>query len=114
MTEAEFAVLAKKPRKFRNTPTTDAEGNRFASKKEAKRYAELGLMLRTGAITWLAKQVRFALPGRSEYRSDFAYRTSDGVFVVEDVKSPVTRKQPLYRMKKRQMREIHGIDIFET
>lgn len=118
MTEAAFSAMtgAKvvKPRKFRNTPTIDAEGNRFDSKKEAKRYAELGLMLRMGEIVWLAKQVRFALPGRTEYRADFCYRKKDGRFVVEDVKSPVTRKEPVYRMKARQMLEIYGITIVEV
>lgn len=118
MTEAAFAAMtgAKtvKPRKFRNTPTVDADGNRFDSKKEAKRYTELGLMLRMGEIVWLAKQVRFTLPGRTEYRADFCYKTKSGAFVVEDVKSPITRKQPVYRMKARQMLEIYGHIIKEV
>jgi len=34
--------------------------------------------------------------------------------VIEDVKSPVTRKLPAYRLKKRLMLACHGITIVEV
>ena len=105
---------APKPKKYRNHVVVDAEGLRHDSKKEAKRYAELGVLLRAGEITWLARQVRFALPGKTEYRADFVYKDSDEKLHVEDVKSPATRKLQAYRIKFRQMRDLHGIEIEEV
>jgi len=39
--------------------------------------------------------------------------TPNGVKVVEDVKSEVTRKLPTYRLKNKLMRAVHGIAIRE-
>jgi hypothetical protein len=107
------AAEVQKPAKYRNQKETDEDGVTHDSKKEARRWRELRLLLRAGELVWLARQVRFALPGETEYWADFAYRTSDGRFVVEDVKSEATRKLPVYRLKKRQMLAIHSIEIVE-
>lgn len=56
---------------IRATPTI-VEGQRFASKSEARRWGELRLMERVGAITSLARQVVVNLAGVT-YRPDFAY-----------------------------------------
>src|SRR3990172_3854168 len=45
------------------------------------------------------------------YNPDFSYRKSG--LVVEDVKSPVTRKLPAYRLKKKLMLACYGITIVE-
>ena len=109
-----------KKAKYRNKPV-EIDGERFDSKKEAKRAKELRMLLRAGAITWLAKQVWFHLPGQTVYIADFVYGVSlkvpgggiTSVTTVEDVKSDVTRKLQAYRIKARQMKAIHGIDVVE-
>ncbi len=113
---------APKRQKYGNTPTTDAEGIRHASKKQAARYRELGTMLKGGAISILAREVRFRLPGGIEYRADHVFMfdaeilatlVNAGELVVEDVKSDATRKDKVYRLKKKQMKECLGIEIAE-
>ena len=90
----------------------------FDSKKEADRFVELSLMEKAKMIQDLKCQVSFLLIPKSEYGreinyvADFTYY-EDGVLIVEDVKSPVT-KTPLYRLKKRLMAEIYDIVIKET
>lgn len=105
---------APKQKKYRNHVVVDGEGLRHDSKKEERRWRELGLMLRAGEIKWLARQVRFMLPGNTEYRADFAYADKRWRLRVEDVKSPETRKLAAYRIKVRQMKEIHNITIIEV
>ncbi len=89
------------------------------SKAEARRKSELELLARAGKITDLEFQREFVLISKSEYghaikyRSDFCYRI-DGRFTVEDVKSPITAKNPVYRLKKRLMAEVYGIEIREV
>jgi hypothetical protein len=90
----------------------------FDSRKEAKRYGELKLLIINGKIGWLELQVpyRFKIEGQkiSAYIADFRYLDADtGNVIVEDVKSVATRKLPVYRMKKKLMKSIYGIDIQE-
>lgn len=105
---------AEKPKKYRNHIVVDAEGLRHDSKKEERRWRELGALLRAGEIRWLARQVRFALPGNTEYRADFVYADKRFRIKVEDVKSAETRKLQAYRIKVRQMKAIHKIEIMEV
>ena len=89
------------------------------SKAEARRKAELELLARAGKITDLEFQREFVLISKSDwgraikYRSDACYRV-DGQLVVEDTKSPITAKNPVYRLKKRLMAEVYGITIKEV
>lgn len=89
--------------KYRNTPT-EVDGIKFASKREAARWSELKLIERTGEICNLERQRRFPIIINgvkiADYVSDFTYTTRSGnCLVIEDVKSPITRKNPLYRLK---------------
>jgi len=91
----------------------------FDSKKEAKRYRELRLLLKDGKIAFLARQVYFAFHIKGEtvggYVADFVYsETVTGKMIVEDVKSDVTRKLPVYRLKRRLMLAIHNLKIQEV
>ena len=103
-------------------------GNRktlgFDSKKEAQRYGELLLMQKAKHIRDLKTQVRYELiPSQRignkvveracHYVADFDYYTSDGVHVVEDVKSPATRTKD-YIIKRKLMLLVHGIRIREV
>jgi hypothetical protein len=110
-------------RKYGNTRTV-VDGITFASKKEAKRWGELRLLEKVGAITDLQRQVRFALEVNGvkvgAYIADFQYRESlpdwHGVtgrsqLVVEDCKGFRT---PEYKLKAKLMRAVHGITIRET
>ena len=47
------------------------------------------------------------------YHADFAYYTKDGDYVVEDVKSDITKTEQ-YKIKRKLMMYIHGIRISEV
>jgi hypothetical protein len=100
-----------RPAKFGNVRTV-VDNISFASKREAKRYGELKLMLRAGLITDLRLQVRhkLAVNGQHicEYVSDFEYLSRTGERVVEDSKGMAT---PIFLYKQRMMKAIHGIDV---
>ena len=91
----------------------------FDSIKEAKRYKELKLLQKAGAIGFLALQVEFELNEGGthslKYIADFTYiDAKTGENVVEDVKSRFTSKMQVYRKKKKLMKKVHGIEIKET
>ena len=116
MTAAEFnAQRSGKPHKYGAVPT-EVDGIRFASKAEAKRYGELKLRERAGEIAGLVLQPRFPLTVNGvkigTYVGDFLYYDKDcQVTTVEDVKGVAT---PVYRIKRRLMQALHGIEIVEV
>lgn len=87
----------------------------FDSKKEANRYVELTLMEKAKAIQDLHTQVAFPLIKKSKYGreikyiADFTYY-DNGKFIVEDTKGFRT---DVYKLKKRLMAELYGIEIKE-
>ena len=107
---------AKPPRKYRNEPV-EMDGVRFDSKKEARRWAELVLMERAGRITQLRRQVAVPVVAGGEvvceYVADAVY-FEDGTKVIEDTKSPATRRNPVYRLKRKLLKALYGIDVRET
>ena len=125
-------MLRDRRHKYGNIETT-IDGITFSSKREAMRYAELKLLEKAGQISDLQLQKpyvlipKFNLNGKTYrpiiYIADFAYydETNDGHicksttrWVVEDVKSPVTRKNPVYRIKKKMMAYFHRIEVQEV
>lgn len=97
------------------------DGMTFDSVKEYRRFCELRLIERSGAITDLQRQVKFELiPSQRvdgkvverpcTYVADFVYREG-GRTVVEDTKGFKTQE---YRIKKKLMLYIHGIQIRES
>ena len=103
--------------KYKNIKT-----NGYASKREAKRAAELNLLERIGEIHGLLEQVTFQLApsvvvqGRKRpplrYIADFTYYDEPGgTMTVEDCKGYRTSE---YRIKRHLMMSVHGIDILET
>lgn len=119
------AAPAAKRQKYGNKVTTDADGTKHASKKQALRYRDLGLLMKSGEILMLAREVRFRLPGGIEYRADHVFCNQralmviaelikDGDMTVEDVKSEATQKNRLYINKAKQMRECLGIAVKEV
>lgn len=106
-----------KPKKNKyNAQKAVVDGITFDSKKEAKRYSELKLLVQSGVITNLRLQVPYILYSKSQYGgvrkylADFVY-IENGKEIVEDVKGHKTKE---YSLKRRMMAEIHGIVIKET
>ena len=98
--------------KYRNTKIM-IDGIEFDSKKEGLRYKELKLLQKAGLIYNLKLQSTFELQpsfkrkGKTiraiTYKSDFDYMTKDGRHIVEDVKSPATEKDKVYRLKRKML-----------
>ena len=110
-------ILSKWPggHKFKNTPT-EVDGILFQSKKEATRWRMLLLLQKAGKIKDLSRQVSYRLDVNEQkictYIADFLYHDVDlDRLVVEDVKGVRT---PEYKLKRKLMLAIYGIEIKET
>lgn len=112
-----------KQNKYKNI-ITEYEGIKFDSKKEAQVYARLKTMEKFGIIKDLERQVeyelipKFELNGKSYrktiYKCDFRYVSiQDDKIHVVDVKSRITAKNDVYRLKKKLMAYKYGIEIEE-
>lgn len=107
--------------KYKNCKTT-VDGITFDSAKESRRYTELKLLEKAGEISELTLQPVFelapsvTLSGRKKpalkYIADFSYKEA-GYLVVEDVKSPMTRQLPAYRIKLHLLKHIYGLEVEE-
>jgi hypothetical protein len=119
LSAAEYRALADAPpgRKYGNEPV-EVDGHTFASRAEARRYADLRLMERAGALDQLRVQPRWVLIVNGQiighYTADFAYLTADGREVVEDVKGGGATKTEAYRLRKKLMLALWGIAIVEV
>ncbi len=120
-----------KPRNKYHSKKITVNGNTFDSQKEYRRFFELSLLLRAGAITELKRQVEFELiPAQREpdtvgvrggvkqgkviehavkYVADFVYK-ENGKLVVEDTKGFRTKD---YIIKRKLMLWVHKIKIKE-
>ncbi len=121
-----------KSNKYGNAKVT-VEGITFDSKREARRYLDLLLLLKAGEISDLQRQVKYTLiPAQREpdiigpkggrkpgkllehevaYIADFKYTDKDGNTVVEDTKGFRTKD---YELKRKMMLYFHGIRIQEV
>ena len=106
---------------------TEVDGIRFDSKKEARRYEQLMLLLQSGRIRELKLQRDYTLQEAYtttegirvraiRFRADFSYEEQDEhgawVEIVEDVKSKATKTR-VYAIKKKLMQDIHGVRVRE-
>lgn len=110
----------KKGSKYKNVKTKDG----FDSGKEKKRYFELELMQKAGVITSLNKQVSFSLVDKftdkrgikereAKYIADFVYYDREKKsLVIEDVKSPITRKLSVYILKRKLVKQKYPDYLF--
>lgn len=101
------------PSKYKNRRT-----NGYDSKKEANYAVILRNLLTTGSITCLQEQIRYELlPAMGKNRAvhyvlDFMYRDGvDGKWHYVDVKG---YKTEVYKLKKKMMLAVHGIEIEEV
>lgn len=114
-----------------NSRKIERDGITFDSLKEYRRFCELSLLEKAGAISGLQRQIKFVLvPAQYEpdtigkrgavkrgkllerevsYIADFQY-TQDGKTVVEDTKGFKTKD---YIIKRKLMLYVHGIKIQE-
>lgn len=95
----------------------EMDGITFDSQKEANRYNDLKLMQAAGEIQDLKHHVAFPIDVNGmhvcDYEADFVYQTIGGLRI-EDVKSTITRRLPAYRLKRKLMQAVHGIEIVEV
>ena len=100
--------------KYRNV-RVEFDGHKFDSKREANRYIYLKSLEKKRVIEKLAIHPEFVLEVKGmiicKYIADFSY-FSDGRFIVEDVKSPVS-KTPVYRLKSKLLKALYDIEITE-
>jgi hypothetical protein len=121
VTEAEWKLMQArqrttpepKPGRIRSTKTV-VDGMTFDSKREAQRWHELILEQRAGHISALRRQVPFAITINRmhvcDYIADFVY-VRNGAEVVEDSKGFRTE---MYRLKKKLVRAVYGVEIVES
>ena len=106
--------------KYRSQPVV-VNGIKFDSRREARRYQELQLLLRAGEITQLQLQKKYTLipaqkkpSGGTEravtYTADFVYIDRTGKETVEDAKGMKTQQ---YIIRRKLMLYIHGIEVIE-
>ena len=113
-----------------NRVKIEVDGIKFDSKREAKRYQSLQLLLKSGIIKGLRLQVRFRFnlevtgeetefkfpisgtKRKRSYIADFVYLDCQKkAWIVEDCKG---FKNPEYKYKKKLMKDVFGVDILES
>lgn len=106
---------------------TYVDGIRFMSEHEAERYAELKKLERIGAIKSLQLQPKYDIIINGikvcTYIADFAYLNIAQLstralgykneHIIEDAKSKATKKDKVYRLKKKLVEAQYGIKIIE-
>ena len=102
--------------KYKNIKTV-INGISFDSKKEAGYYGILRLKEKAKLIDRFEMQVKYDLVVNNIkigfYKADFVTYKDGQVLEVIDVKSEMTKKLPVYRLKKKLIKAIYGIDIVE-
>lgn len=97
-----------------NAKKVSIDGNNFDSKLEADRYLELKLLEKQGVISELVFHKKYPLYVNNilicSYEADFVYK-SNGKEIVEDTKGFLTKE---YKIKKKLMSAVYGIDIVEV
>lgn len=112
-----------KPNKYKNIKESriiNKETVWFDSKREARRYDDLYLLLKANKISNLVIQPEFLLMytqkhnsityPKVKYVADFKYIQNDKT-IVEDVKSDATSKDKTYRVKIKWFLSLYGKEI---
>ena len=118
LTEQEFYELKNrntkvaeelKPSKF-HAVLCEADGIKFRSKRERKRYLELMALRNAGEVKYFLRQIPFYLPGGTKYVLDFMVFWKDGEVTYEDVKG---MKTPAFIKNKKQVEALYPVRIIE-
>ena len=122
-TQKEEKPIVDRSRNKYGNVKTEINGVVYDSKKEARRALELEQLEKAGKIRFLKRQQKFVLQpsffffGKTireiSYVADFVYE-EDGKTVIEDVKSPATRNNAVYKLKKKMLMYTHKIEIREV
>jgi hypothetical protein len=107
-------LLAKKRGNKYHSQKTVVGGVEFASKREARWYGELLMQKRAGLVKSLRLQVPYQIAVNGfkicKYIADFVVHYANGEVSVIDAKGI---KTPVYRLKKKLMFAVYGIEIKE-
>jgi hypothetical protein len=95
--------------KFKAKPCV-ADGIKFSSKKEHKRYQQLKILQNSGEILFFLRQVPFHLQAGVKYVCDFVVFWTSGEVTIEDVKG---MKTDMYILKKKMVEATYPITITE-
>ena len=120
----EQAYAARSERKGKNkygNHKVEADGLKFDSKAEYRRWCQLKILVKAKEISQLQRQVPYELVPAMKapdgtnlrpvaYIADMTYLDRSGALVVEDVKGVSTQE---YRTKKKLMLAVHGIWVRE-
>ena len=117
----EEAMRAAKPGRFKvaKVEARTVDGKVFDSAKEASYYATLKLRERLGEISDLQTQVALSAHLNEHLLCtltvDFKYfEVERAVFILAEVKSDGTEKDPYYRLRRKAVELYHGIKIQEV
>jgi hypothetical protein len=110
---------ARRPSKYRNKPFRDRAGVYWHSRKECRHWLVLRAAEAAGLVRDLRRQVRYRLTVNGievgAYVADFVFFDPEtDRIVIQDVKSGVTRKLPLYKIKRKLMEACYGIQVEEV
>ena len=121
ITAAEFQAQAvkkpKRPPKYRNQIIV-VDGEKFHSKKEYAYWLELQQLQKSGVIRDLKRQVPFEFIHNGfkigKFTADMTYFiTANNQYIVADVKSPITRMETSYRLRRKMMKAFFAVDVTE-
>lgn len=90
------------------------ENEHFATQKEAHAYCKKHQLQTATAFCVVKSEPVYKRPVEEQpsyYIADFVYKDEAGNEIVEDVKSKITVKDPLYIQKRKCMRDKYGIRI---
>jgi hypothetical protein len=103
----------RRAQKFGNVRVTNADGT-FDSQKEHRRWCELKLLERGGAIRNLEHHVPISIDVNGQhickYEADFTYFEND-VRIYEDCKGGSATITDVFRLKRKLIRALYGVDI---
>ncbi len=117
--EKKKVVEAKKKRsKYKAKAVIDEDGIRHASKKQARRWEDLKILLKAGEINNLKREVTIPLVVNGikvcSYRADHVYSLKNGEMVVEDVKGfKGGLAYSFFKIKAKLVKAVHGIEVQE-
>jgi hypothetical protein len=99
--------MVKKPSKYR-AKITEIDGIKFHSRKEARYYCQLKIMVLANEVLYFLRQVPIYLPGNVKYVVDFVEFHVDGCVKYVDVKGFRTRS---FIDKKKIVESLYPIKI---
>lgn len=108
MTLDEYKQLKTKKKNKYNAKKVVIDGIKFDSNKEGEYYKDLKMAKKSGELIAFYMQVLFRLPGKTTYWLDFLECWKGDQIKHTDIKVIETT---VFKIKKRQVEEIYGIEI---